>query len=35
VAIPEVASLGYQGYESFGEYLEAWEPKGGFKKGTR
>src|SRR5258706_5837011 len=32
VAIPEVASLGYQGYESFGEYLEAWEPKGGLRK---
>jgi inosose dehydratase len=32
VAIPDVASLGYQGYESFGEVLEAWEPKGGLKK---
>jgi inosose dehydratase len=32
VAIPEVASLGYQGYETFGEYLEAWELKGGLRK---
>lgn len=31
-AIPDVASLGYQGYETFGEVLEAWEPKGGLKK---
>jgi inosose dehydratase len=31
-AIPEVASLGYYGYETFGEYFEAWEPKGGLKK---
>jgi inosose dehydratase len=31
-AIPDVASLGYQGYESFGEVLEAWEPKGGLKR---
>jgi inosose dehydratase len=31
VAIPDVASLGYQGYETFGEVLEAWEPKGGLK----
>jgi inosose dehydratase len=30
-AIPDVGSLGYQGYESFGEVLEAWEPKGGLK----
>jgi inosose dehydratase len=28
-AIPDVASLGYRGYETFGEVLEAWEPKGG------
>jgi inosose dehydratase len=32
VAIPEVASLGYYGYETFGEYFEAWDPKGGLKK---
>ena len=31
-AIPDVASLGYRGYETFGEVLEAWEPKGGLKK---
>ncbi len=30
-AIHDVGSLGYQGYESFGEVLEAWEPKGGLK----
>jgi inosose dehydratase len=30
-AIRDVGSLGYQGYESFGEVLEAWEPKGGLK----
>src|SRR5262245_16704443 len=30
-AIPDVGSLGYLGYESFGEVLEAWEPKGGLK----
>jgi inosose dehydratase len=30
-AIPDVGSLGYQGYESFGEVLEAWESKGGLK----
>ncbi|HEX3880048.1 MAG TPA: sugar phosphate isomerase/epimerase [Bryobacteraceae bacterium] len=30
-AIPEVASLGYYGYETFGEYLEPWEAKGGLK----
>ena len=28
-AIPDVARLGYHGYESFGNVLEAWEPKGG------
>jgi inosose dehydratase len=28
-AIKDVASLGYHGYESFGNVLEAWEPKGG------
>jgi inosose dehydratase len=28
-AIADVASLGFQGYESFGNVLEAWEPKGG------
>ncbi len=32
VAIADVASLGYQGYETFGEVLEAWETKGGLKK---
>jgi len=31
-AIPDVASLGYNGYESFGNVLEAWEPKGGLNK---
>src|SRR5258708_11241265 len=31
VAIHDVGSLGYQGYETFGEVLEAWEPKGGLK----
>jgi inosose dehydratase len=30
-AIHDVASLGYQGYETFGEYLDAWELKGGLK----
>jgi inosose dehydratase len=30
-AIPDVGSLGYMGYETFGEVLEAWEPKGGLK----
>jgi inosose dehydratase len=30
-AIHDVASLGYQGYETFGEVLVAWEPKGGLK----
>ena len=30
-AIRDVASLGYQGYETFGEYLDAWELKDGFK----
>jgi inosose dehydratase len=28
-AIPDVASLGFYGYESFGNVLEAWESKGG------
>ena len=28
-AIKDVAALGYQGYESFGNVLEAWEAKGG------
>jgi inosose dehydratase len=32
VAIHDVASLGYWGYETFGEVLEAWQPKGGLKK---
>jgi inosose dehydratase len=31
-AIPDVASLGYQGYESFGTVLEAWQSKGGLRK---
>ncbi|MCU1232585.1 MAG: Xylose isomerase domain protein barrel [Candidatus Solibacter sp.] len=31
VAIRDVGSLGYSGYETFGEVLEAWEPKGGLK----
>jgi inosose dehydratase len=30
-AIHDAGSLGYQGYESFGEVLEAWESKGGLK----
>jgi inosose dehydratase len=28
-AIKDLASLGYDGFESFGNVLEAWEPKGG------
>lgn len=28
-AIRDVAALGYHGFESFGNILEAWEPKGG------
>src|SRR3954467_6080935 len=28
-AIADIATLGYHGYESFGNVLEAWEPKGG------
>jgi inosose dehydratase len=31
-AIHDVGSLGYEGYESFGEVIEAWEPKGGIKR---
>ena len=31
-AIADVASLGFQGYESFGNVLEAWEAKGGLDK---
>ena len=31
-AIKDVASLGYNGFESFGNVLEAWEPKGGLGK---
>jgi inosose dehydratase len=31
-AIHDVGSLGYAGYESFGEVIEAWEPKGGIKQ---
>ena len=31
-AIKDVASLGYHGYESFGNVLEAWETKGGLDK---
>jgi len=30
-AIRDVSSLGYSGYETFGEYLDAWELKGGLK----
>jgi inosose dehydratase len=30
-AIRDVGSLGFLGYETFGEVLEAWEPKGGLK----
>ena len=31
-AIADTASLGFQGYESFGNVLEAWESKGGLDK---
>src|SRR5579863_1600230 len=31
-AIRDVASLGYAGYETFGEYLDTWEPKGGLRQ---
>src|SRR5260370_12411784 len=31
-AIHDVGSLGYAGYESFGEVIEAWEAKGGIKR---
>jgi inosose dehydratase len=31
-AIKDTASLGYQGFESFGNVLEAWEAKGGLDK---
>lgn len=31
-AIADVGSLGYHGYESFGNVLEAWESKGGLDK---
>jgi inosose dehydratase len=31
-AIPDVASQGFWGYETFGNYLEALEPKGGMGK---
>jgi inosose dehydratase len=31
-AIADVASLGFHGYESFGNVLEAWETKGGLDK---
>src|SRR5260370_27635852 len=31
-AIADVASLGFHGYESFGNVLESWEAKGGFDK---
>src|SRR5215831_15142188 len=31
VAIRDAGSLGYSGYETFGEVLEAWVPKGGLK----
>jgi inosose dehydratase len=32
MAIHDVAALGYQGYESFGNVLEAWQLKGGLRK---
>jgi inosose dehydratase len=31
-AVADVGSLGFHGYESFGNVLEAWEPKGGLDK---
>src|SRR5262249_36603220 len=31
-AIKDVASLGFHGYESFGNVLEAWEQEGGLDK---
>ncbi len=31
LAIKDVGALGFHGYESFGNVLEAWEPKGGLK----
>lgn len=31
-AIEDVASLGFHGYESFGNVLEAWEARGGLKR---
>ena len=31
-AIRDAGALGYMGYETFGEVLEAWEPKGGLKR---
>ena len=31
-AIHDVGSLAFQGYESFGEVIEAWEAKGGIKR---
>jgi inosose dehydratase len=31
-AIKDVASLGFHGYESFGNVLEAWEEQGGLKR---
>jgi inosose dehydratase len=31
-AIHDVGSLGFEGYESFGEVIEAWETKGGIKR---
>lgn len=30
-AIRDIGRLGYAGYETFGEYLDAWELKGGLK----
>jgi inosose dehydratase len=32
IAIKDVASLGFHGYESFGNVLEAWEAKGGLDR---
>jgi len=31
-AVHDVAALGYHGYETFGDVLESWEKKGGFKQ---
>ncbi len=31
-AIHDIAALGYSGYETFGDVLETWDQKGGFKE---